>query len=76
MNDSDHEEHRASDPQDWDRLTCEQLRDLWAALNAAISQQHPDTQNDISDSYRLHPLYAKHFPEDHELAKRELEGFG
>lgn len=73
MNDSPHDEQRTSDPRDWDRLTCEQLRDLWEALNAAISQLHPDTQDEISDLYRQHSLYAKHFPEDYELAKRELE---
>ena len=73
MNDSTHDEQRTSDPQDWDRLTHEQLRDLWEALNDAISQQHQDTQNEISDAYRLHRLYAKHFPEDYELAKQELE---
>lgn len=73
MTDPNRSIEEAGDPTDWDRLDVHQLRDLWEALNSAISQQHQDTQNEISDVYRLHPLYAKHFPRDHEEAKRELE---
>jgi hypothetical protein len=48
-----------------------ELRDLWKALNAAIEHQEQDVRNDIADRYRLHPLYAKHFPEDHAIARQE-----
>jgi hypothetical protein len=44
-------------------------RDLWKALNDAIKEQDEDAQNDIAEVYRLHRLYAKHFPEDHALAR-------
>jgi hypothetical protein len=50
------------------------LVDLWQALNDAIDEQGEDARNDISDAYRLHPLYAKHFPEDHAAAPAEAEG--
>jgi hypothetical protein len=76
MSSANDEVRRAGDPQDWNRFTPEQYQDLWEALNAAISEQHQDTQNEISDAYRLHPLYAKHFPDDYELAKQELEELG
>ena len=45
------------------------LRDLWKALNDAINEQDEDVQNDIAEVYRLHRLYAKHFSEDHALAR-------
>jgi len=47
------------------------LVDLWQALNDAIDEQGEDARNAISDAYRLHPLYAKHFPEDHAAALAE-----
>jgi hypothetical protein len=47
------------------------LRDLWKALNDAIEEEDQDIRNDIAVRYRLHRLYAKHFPEDHALAQEE-----
>lgn len=51
-----------------------ELMDLWEALNEAIAEQDEDTRNAISDAYRLHPLYAKYFPDDHAAALEETEG--
>jgi hypothetical protein len=48
-----------------------ELRDLWKALNDAIEEEDQDIRNDIAIRYRLHPLYAKHYPKNHALAKEE-----
>ena len=50
-----------------------ELRDLWKALNHAIDKQHEEIRNDIADRYRLHRLYAKHYPDDHALAREECK---
>ena len=52
-------------------MELRELRDLWNALNDAIKEQNEDVQNDIADRHRLHPLYAKHYPEDHALAQAD-----
>ena len=51
-----------------------ELMDLWEALHDAIAEQDEDTRNAISDAYRLHPLYAKYFPDDHAAVFAEAEG--
>jgi len=52
-------------------IELRKLRDLWTALNDAIAQQNQAVRNDIADRYRLHRLYARHFPEDHALARQQ-----
>lgn len=51
-----------------------ELLEFWEALNDAIAEQDEDTRNAISDAYRLHPLYAKYFPDDHAAALAEADG--
>lgn len=62
------------DPERSARNVLRELADLWDALNDAIAEQDEDTRNAISDAYRLHPLYAKYFPDDHAAALAEQNG--
>lgn len=62
------------DPERSAKNVVRELMDLWAALNEAIDEQDEDTRNAISDAYRLHPLYAMYFPDDHAAALAEAEG--
>jgi hypothetical protein len=62
------------DPERSAKHVLRELNDLWEALNDAIAEQDEDTRNAISDAYRLHPLYAKYFPDDHAAAVTEAEG--
>ena len=62
------------DPERSAKNVLRELEDLWEALNEAIAEQDEDARNAISDAYRLHPLYAKHFPDDHAAALAEAEG--
>lgn len=62
------------DPERTAKHVLRELMDLWEALNEAIAEQDEDTRNAISDAYRLHPLYAKYFPDDHAAALAETEG--
>jgi hypothetical protein len=63
----DHPEQSAKD-------ALRELIELWEALKDAIDNQGEDVRNAISDAYRLHPLYAKYFPDDHAAAVAEVEG--
>ena len=53
---------------EYERQNPDHLFDLFTALTDVISTLPGDIQNAIADAYRLHPLYGRHYPDEHARA--------